>query len=65
VSTVAVSATEETLLGLLIIMGLWAIFSGVCVVATAQARERSASFFWAFSFLAASLVAACCFGRLL
>lgn len=64
-STVAVSAMEDIYLGLLIMAGLWAIFSGACVVATAQARQRSASWFWASSFLAASLVAAYCFGRLL
>jgi uncharacterized membrane protein HdeD (DUF308 family) len=56
---------EETYLGLLIMAGLWAIFSGACVVATAQARQRSAYRFWASSFGVASLVAAYCFGRLL
>jgi hypothetical protein len=64
-SAVAVSALEETYLGLLIMTGLWAIFSGACVVASAQARQRTASWFWATSFLAASLVAAYCFGTLL
>lgn len=60
-----VSAAEESYLGLLVMTGLWAIFSGACVVASAQARQRSASWLWASSFLAASLVAAYCFGRLL
>lgn len=63
--TATVSAAEETYLGLLVMSGLWAILSGACVVATAQARQRSASWFWASSFGAASLVAAYCFGRLL
>jgi len=62
---VEVSTAEETYLGLLIMTGIWAIFSGACVVATAQARERSASWLWLSSFLAASLVAAYCFGMLL
>ena len=64
-STVAVSAAEETYLGLLIMTGFWAVFSGACVVASAQARERRASWGWASSFFAASLVGAYCFGRLL
>ncbi len=64
-STVALSAAEETYLGLFIMMGLWVIISGACVVATAHARQRTASWFWVSSFLAASLVAAYCFGRLL
>jgi hypothetical protein len=63
--TVAVSVAEETYLGLLIMTGLWAIISGACLVATVHASQRSASWFWASSFLAASLVAACYFGRLL
>jgi hypothetical protein len=42
---------------------LWAIFSVACMAATTHARQRRAS--WAPSFVAASLVAACCFGRLL
>jgi hypothetical protein len=65
VSMVTVSAVEETYLGVLIVTGSWAIFSGARVVATAQARQRSASWLWASSFLAASLVAAYCCGRLL
>jgi len=65
VGTATVSGAEETYLGLLIMTIIWAIFSGACVVATAQARQRSASWFWASSFGAASLVAAYCFGRLL
>jgi hypothetical protein len=65
VSTVAMSAAEETCLGLLVMAGLWAVFSGACVVASAHTRERRASWGWASSFLAASLVAAYCFGRLL
>lgn len=64
-NTTAMTTAEETYLGLFIMAGLWAIFSGACVVATAQARQRSASWFWASSFGAASLVAAYCFGRLL
>jgi hypothetical protein len=65
VNTLAVSTAEEIYLGLLIMTGIWAIFSGACVVATAQARQRSASWFWASSFLTASLMAAYFFGRLL
>ena len=64
-SPVAISAAEETFLGLLIMTGIWALFSGACMVACAQARQHSASWFWVSSFLAASLVAAYCFGRLL
>ena len=64
-STVALSAAEEIYLGLFVITFFWAIFSGACVVACVQARERRASWAWASSFLASSLVAAYCFGRLL
>ncbi len=65
VSTLAVSAAEEILLGLLVMTVLWAICSGACVVASAHAGERRASWGWASSFLAASLVGAYCFGRML
>jgi hypothetical protein len=58
-STVTMTLAEETYLGLLIMAVFWAIFSGACV----HERQRTAS--WASSFLAASLVAAYCFGRLL
>ena len=51
--------------GLLIMAVLWAIFSGACLVAATHARERRSSWGWASSFVAASLVAAYCFGRLL
>lgn len=64
-NTVAMSPTEETYLGLLIMTIFWAIFSGSCVVAYVQAGERLASWFWVSSFGAASLVAAYCFGKLL
>ncbi len=63
-STVAVRAAEETCLGLLVIAIFWALFSGACVVACLHARERLASWLWASSFGAASLVAAYCFGKL-
>jgi len=57
---------EETYVGLLIMSVLWAIFSGACVAATTHARQqRKASWGWATSFVAASLVAAYFFGRLL
>jgi hypothetical protein len=59
------SAAEEIYLGLFVITFFWALFSGAYVVACVQARERRASWAWASSFLAASLVAAYCFGRLL
>jgi len=52
---------EETYLGLLIMTVFWAIFSGACV----HERQRTASWAWASSFLAASLVAAYYFGRML
>ena len=55
----------DTHVGLLIMAVLWAIFSGACVVAATHARERRSSWGWASSFVAASLVAAYCFGRLL
>jgi hypothetical protein len=61
----AVSAAEETYLGFLVMMAIWAVFSRACLVATAHARQRSASWFWVSSFLVASLVAAYCFGKLL
>ncbi len=64
-SSVALSVAEETYVGLLVMAVLWAIFSGACVVATAHARERRASWGWASSFSAASIAAAYCFGRLL
>jgi hypothetical protein len=64
-SSVALSSSEETYLGIFVIAFCWALFSGACVVATAHARERSATWTWASSFLASSLVAAYCFGKLL
>lgn len=64
-SSLAVSVAEETYVGLLIMAVLWAVFSGACVVASAHAGERRASWGWASSFLAASLVTAYCFGRTL
>jgi hypothetical protein len=45
VSTLAVSAAEGTYLGFPVIMAIWAVFSGACVVATAHARQSSASWF--------------------
>ena len=65
VTSLVVIAVEETYVGLLIMAVLWAIFSGACMVATTHARQRRASWGWGSSFVAASLVAACCFGRLL
>ena len=62
---VALSAVEETHLGIFVITFFWALFSGACVVANAHARERQASGVWASSLLTCSLVAANCFGRLL
>jgi hypothetical protein len=56
---------EEFYVGLLVMMTLWAWFSGACVVACSQARQRTASGIWATSYGAASLVAAYCFGMLL
>ena len=56
---------EETYLGLLVIAVFWALFSGACVVAYVHESQRTASWAWASSFLAASLVAAYCFGRML
>jgi hypothetical protein len=56
---------EETYAGLLTMAVLWAIFSGACLVAATHARERRSSWGWASSFVAASLFAAYCFGRML
>lgn len=64
-SLVAMSPLEETYVGLLVMAFLWAILSGGCVVACIHAGERLASWLWASSFGAASVIAACCFGRLL
>lgn len=62
-SIAAMSAEEEAHLGLLFMSVFWAILSGGCVVACVYERERTAS--WTSSFLAASMIAAYCFGRLL
>jgi hypothetical protein len=62
---VALSAVEETHLGIFVITFFWALFSGACVVANAHVREHQASGVWAPSLLTCSLVAAYCFGRLL
>ena len=59
------SPAEETYLGLLVITAFWALFSGACVVAYVYESQRTSSWAWASSFLAASLVAAYCFGRML
>jgi hypothetical protein len=59
-----VIVAEDTYVGLLIMAVLWAIFSGACVAATTHARQRRASWGRASSFVAVSLGAACCFGRL-
>jgi hypothetical protein len=65
VSTVALSAAEEIWLALFVMIFFWALFSGACVVASVQARQRTASWVRASSLLASSLVVAYCFGRLL
>jgi hypothetical protein len=64
-SSVALSSSEETYLGIFVIAFCWALFSGACVVASVQARQHTSSWARASSLLASSLVAAYCFGRLL
>jgi hypothetical protein len=63
----AVKREDETYLGLLIIASFWALISGAVVAVGLQHEEQSprAAWFWAASFVAASLVAVYCFGRLL
>jgi hypothetical protein len=59
-----VSAESETYLGLLIMAAFWAVFSGAVVALTEREASQREALGWVASFVAASLVAAFCFGML-
>jgi hypothetical protein len=58
------SSESETYLGLLIMAAFWAVFSGAVVALTEREASQREALGWVASFVAASLVAAFCFGML-
>jgi hypothetical protein len=56
--------TEVWYLSVLVFAALWAAVSAAMLIGSAHGGKRGGAWFWAAAFVASSLGAAYCFGRL-